>query len=250
MLVVSSIVVAMLVSALIALVRTMQPQSVVVAGESLPIAPTFGSFPSAVRLHQTLTDRISSATAVYVLGGRHLSIPADSADALVRPLRCRSLPAIAGFVAGLPLDARSFYEAYAASLGEQEPAASPEDYTLIVVGPRGTELAVTCLAQVRRSEVVVNDGGPASARYAVRQVMLWDAEAGAQRYAFAERTTSPGGPFIGAVHTWIRYQLNGAKEEGPACVVFPDPWVFAGTVGRPDDIPAFSRFSYFLAVSP
>lgn len=248
-LVVSSLVIATLLSGLVALMRGMQPRSVVVAGECLPIAPTFGTFPSAVRLHQTLTDRVTAARAVYVFGGRHLSIPDESVDAHLRPLRRQTLPVLSLSAGGLATDAATFFQSHAAVLGEQDAEASPDDYSLLVVGPAAGGLAATCFVQVRRKEVTTDDGGGPS-RYVVREVKLWDVDSGAQRYVFAEPAAVSARLFVGAVHTWLRYQTNGPKEEGPACVVFPDPWLYSGATGRSDDIPPFSRFSYLLAVSP
>ena len=248
-LVLSAIVVGTLLAALIALVRGLQPPRVALLGEALPIAPSFGAFPSAVRLHQTLTDRVAAARAVYVLGGRHVSIPADSAPAQVRPLQAQALPAIPDFGPGLPLDAATFYDRYAAALGAQEPAGSADDFTIVVIGPHGATLAVTCLVQVRRTDTAVADGSERT-DFIVREVRLWDVDDGTLRYAFAEKSLQANGLFVGAVHTWLRYQANAAREEGPACVVFPDPWVYGGGRGRADDLPPFSRFSYFFAVSP
>lgn len=247
-LVISAIVTTALLAGLIALVRGLQPQSVKVQGENLPIAPTFGSFPSAVRLHQALTDRAAVARAVYVFGGRHLSIPTDAPPAQLRPLVAQALPALTDFSAGLPLDAKAFYDLYRTALGEQQTQSATDDYSVVVVGPSSTGLAVTCFVQVHRSDVAITDGVDVTP-FTVREVKLWDVDDGILRYVFAERPTQAR-VFVGAIHTWMRYRLNAVAEEGPACVVFPDPWVYAGARGQPDDIPAFSRFSYFFAVSP
>lgn len=251
MFVASAIVIATLLAGLVALVRGMQPQTVMLAGESLPIAPTFGAFPAAVRLHQTFADAVSSARAVYVFGGRHLSIPADAPPVTLRPLKAQALPVIADFSAGLPMDAKSFYDAYAAALGEQDTTAAVDDFSVVVIGTVHDVPGVSCFVQVRRTDESVSDG-TATTPYTIREVKLWDATTGQMlRYAFAERPQQAAKIFVGVVHTWMRYQLNAAEnEEGPACVVFPDPWVYGGSRGHPDDIPAFSRFSYFLAVSP
>jgi hypothetical protein len=248
-LVISGLVTAALLAAMVALIRGLQPQSVRLAGETLPIAPTFGAFASAVRLHQTFSDRLAAARAVYVFGGRHLAIPADAPAAHVLPLKVLHRPEIDDFSPGLPLDARSFYDSYAASLGGQETAASDDDFTILMIGTGTNRLAVSCLVQVRRKDVMVFDG-ESDVPHTVRDVRLWD-EDGPQRYVFAERPAFSAGIFNGAVHTWLRYSAaEGTGEEGPACVVFPDPWIYGGTRGQPDDIPPFSRFSYFIAVSP
>ncbi len=247
-LVISSVVVVTLLAGMIALVRGLQPQSVKLAGESLPVAPTFGAFPSAVRLHQTLSDRVASARAVYVFGGRHLSLPADAPPAVMKPLKLQGLPPLPDCPLGLPMDAKSFYDLYAAALGDQESGSGQEDFTLAVIGPANGTLGVTCLVQVRRKDLSVSDGS-AAVPFIVRDVRLWDIDSGMQRYAFAERSPAGASVFVGAVHTWMRYRLNTAGEEGPACVVFPDPWIYGGSRGQAGDIPPFSRFSYFLAVS-
>ncbi len=248
-LVMSSIVVVALLAGLIALIRGLQPQRVTLSSEELPIAPTFGSFPSAVRLHHTLTNRAAAARAIYVFGGQHLSIPTEAAAAQVRPLKLQTLPVIADMTRGLPMDAKSFYDLYASELGDQETNTAAEDFSVAMVGMNGNSLAITCLVQVRRHDISVSDGTE-TIPFTVREVKLWDAEEGAQRYAYAERPAFSSRVFIGAVHTWLRYRVGAVSEEGPTCAVFPDPWVYAGSRGQADDIPAFSRFSYFLAVSP
>lgn len=246
---ISSVVVVALLAGLIALVRGLQPPRVTLRGETLPVAPTFGAFPSAVRLHQAFADRLSAARAVYVFGGHHVSIPANSPATAMRPLHTQSLPTIASFAAGLPMDAMSFYQAYANQLGEQELGGSPEDFTVAIVGPNADGLALTSWVQVRRTDLTLSDGS-VTTPYVVREVNLWDIDNGAFRYAFADRPAQASSVFIGAVHTWMRYHANGTGEEGPACTVFPDPWIYGGSRGRSDDVPPFSRFTYFLAVSP
>lgn len=255
-LVISSVVLVALLSALIALLRGLQPQSVAIGGENLPIAPTFGAFPSAVRLHQVFIDRLSAARAVYVFGGRHLSIPADAPEASLAPLKCTTLPSIAAFTAGLPLDAKTFYDSYASSLGELESLPAPDDFSVAIVGKvepasagATSTMAVTALVQSRVRPASISDGSTSTA-YVIREVRMWDLESGEFRYAFAERPTQTAGIFNGAVHTWHRYQRGVVAEEGPAAVVFPDPWIYAGSRGRADEVPPFSRFSYFVAVSP
>ena len=178
-LVMSSIVVVALLAGLIALIRGLQPQRVTLSSEELPIAPTFGSFPSAVRLHHTLTNRAAAARAIYVFGGQHLSIPTEAAAAQVRPLKLQTLPVIADMTRGLPMDAKSFYDLYASELGDQETNTAAEDFSVAMVGMNGNSLAITCLVQVRRHDISVSDGTE-TIPFTVREVKLWDAEEGAQ----------------------------------------------------------------------
>jgi prepilin-type N-terminal cleavage/methylation domain-containing protein len=233
----------------IALIKALVPPRVQLNGEVLAVAPSYAPFPLAVRLHQTLTDRVGQARAVYVLGGRHLSLPATAPAASLRPLAVAALPSITDFTPGLPLDAKSFYDLYATQLGPVDGAASADDFTVIVVGPDNGALALTCMVQVKKTDVTLSDGTD-STQFVVRQVRLSELGQPEQSYAFAERPSQTAGIFVGAMHTWLRYQQNRAAEEGPTCVVFPDPWVYGGARGLADDIPPFSRFAYFFAVSP
>jgi hypothetical protein len=250
-LIVSSLVVVALLGGLVAIVRGLQPQNVAIRGEILPVAPTFGAFPSAIRLHETFSKHAASARAMYVLGGKHLSIPAGASATQQGPLRAQALPRLTDFSAGLPMDAKSFYDAYANTLGDAEPTWSPDDFSVVIVEPANGALAVTCLVQVRRTDATVSDGTSAT-QFTTREVKLWElGNDETQRYAFVERPGQTSHVFVGAVHTWMRYGVASAQqEEGPSCVVFPDPWVYAGARGGADDLPAFSRFSYFLPVSP
>jgi prepilin-type N-terminal cleavage/methylation domain-containing protein len=250
-LIISSIVVVALLGGMVAIVRGLQPQRVEVRGETLPIAPTFGGFPSALAVHEALSSQVASARAIYVFGGKHLSLPAIAPAAQMLPLRAQALPHISDFSPGLPMNAKSFYDTYAASLGDVEATASPDDFSVLIVGENENTLGVTCFVQVRRGEATIPDGATSTA-FTTREVKLWHAGADQPlRYAFAERPSHTGQVFVGAVHTWMRYGIvTSDQEEGPSCVIFPDPWIYAGARGGADDLPAFSRFSYFLSNSP
>lgn len=244
----ATLVTTALLAGLVALVHALQPPEFVVGGERLPIAPTFGAFPSAVRLHQSLTSHLADARAVYVFGGRHISLPAGAPPTSVLPLRSRALPAISDFSPGLPMDSKTFYDRYASKLGPFEANGDAEDFTVLVIGTHGSAIATTCLVQVRRHDATLSDGASA-APVVVHEVQLWD-DVGAQRYAFGERPDASRGVFVGAVHTWLRYNAGAAgAEEGPVCAIFPDPWIYGGRRQQPDDVPAFSRFSYLIPVS-
>lgn len=235
-------------AALIALIRSLQPQSVRIDGDIVPIAPTFAVFPSALRLHERLAERIATARAVYVFGGSHLSIGSAAPLERVRPLAVRAVPHIDNFSSGLPLDARTFYGAYAGQLGPEESSPiSDQDFTVLVVGVEGGLLAVTCCVQVRRKP----DASTASdGRTCVqREVLLWDLDGTTARYAFAEPLAVADKLFVGAVHSWLRYRTGAVAEEGPVSLVFPDPWVYGGRRLQEGAVPAFSRFRYFVPVS-
>ena len=243
------LVVGLVITGLVAVVRGLVPPQIVLKGETLSVAPAFAPFSPAVDLHQTLADRIGSARAVYVLGGRHLSLAADAQAAQQMPLAGNTLPVITDFAPGLPLDAKSFYDLYAAQLGPVNPNAHAEDFSVVVIGPQKGALAVTCFVQVTRATQTLTDGYETD-NYVVREVQLLDVGGSTARYAFAERLERITGLFVGAVHSWHRYsEATGQYEEGPASVVFPDPWLYAGARGNADDVPPFSRFIYFIPVS-
>ncbi len=243
------LVVGLVMTGLVAVVRGLVPPQIVLNGETLSVAPAYAPFSPAVDLHQTLADRIGSARAVYVLGGRHLSLAVDARAAQQMPLAATTLPTITDFTSGLPLDAKSFYEQYAAQLGPMNPGAHAEDFSVVVVGPHNGALAVTCFVQVVRTTQTLTDGYETD-NYVVREVQLADVGGSTARYVFAERPERIKGLFVGAVHSWYRYsEAAGQYEEGPASLVFPDPWLYAGARGNADDVPPFSRFVYFIPVS-
>ena len=243
------LVAGLVITGLVAVVRGLVPPQIVLKGETLSVAPAFAPFSPAVDLHQALADRIGGARAVFVLGGRHLSLTADARVAQQMPLATTTLPTITDFTLGLPLDAKSFYDLYAAQLGPVNPGAHAEDFSVVVVGPHNGVLAVTCLVQVTRMAQTLTDGYETE-NYVVREVTLLDVGGSTARYAFAERPERITGLFVGAVHSWYRYsEANGQYEEGPASAVFPDPWLYAGARGNADDLPPFSRFIYFIPIS-
>jgi len=244
------LVVGSVLMAWVVLLRAMTPAQIRLGGVDLPIAPSFAPVPSAVGLHANMARRVGEARAVYVFGGRHLSLPTDALAAQIKPLAFAALPEIQTF-AVLPKDSRSFYNAYTAQLGGQDISAGAEDFSVVVIGPHESRLAVTCAIQVRREQRSVSDG-VLMRNYVVSKVSLWDITEGAKSYSFADYAERVQGIFFGAVHTWYRYSEAdaGTYEEGPTSVVFPDPWLYAGARGRADDIAAFSRFTYQLSVSP
>lgn len=243
----AGIVTAALLAGLIALVNGLHPRALVVSGQPVPLAPTFAAFPAAVRLHEALTREFMQARAVYVFGGIHPSLPGTERAATVGPLAAQTLPSISDFSAGLPLATVEFYDRFSGELGSLATAPARDAYSVLVVGERAGTLAVTCLVQVARVDLPADEaGGP----YVLRDVKLWTSGE-TQGYVFAERAAG-GGAFVGAVHTWLRHDsATGIFEEGPACVVFPDPWLYAAASGTSplDAAPPFSRFSYFVPVS-
>ena len=239
----------LLVSGFVSLARGLVPSQVMLNGEIVSVAPSFAPFSPAVELHRLFADHLGSARAVYVLGGRHLALPSDALAARQKPLSANALPVITDFASGLPLDAYRFYEIYANQLGTVNALAHDEDFSVVIVGPHNGALAVTCFVQVVRAFQSLSDGQETE-DFVVREVRLWSIDNETARYVFAERPERITGIFVGAAHSWFRYnEADGQYEEGPTSVVFPDPWLYAGSRGNSDDVPAFSRFAYFIPIS-
>ncbi len=233
-------------SSLLSFQRALLPRQLKVGAELLAVSPSYAPFPSAVSVHKVLNERLALARAVYVLGWRHHGLAAQvSEPALI----LAALPDLAGLAKGLPLDATSFYQLYADRLGERRPASSETDFTLVIIGVGPSGLSVSCLAQ-SRSEWLSLDEGLGQGSYRRHQVQLWDETEGPLSYQFLEPAALASGQYVGAVHTWFRHDpVQGVYEEGPACVVFPDPWLLAGKRGALNEAMPFSRFSYFIPVS-
>jgi hypothetical protein len=241
---------AVLLAALLTYQRVLLPGSVLLDGRVMAVAPSFAPFPAAVNLHRVLTARLSTAVAVYVFGGRHQGLPEGLSTSDGGPLVLEGLPSVPAFTPGLPMDSGSFYEVYAAQLGARRAAAGAQDFSVVVVGRLGEELAVVGFLQSESRDVEEVPGERGALRR--HRVRMWDAEEGALAYEFAEPLAGGGlGQYSGAVHTWYRHDAaGGVFEEGPACVVFADPWLWAGSRGDAGEAPAFSRFSNLMAVNP
>ena len=230
-------------------VRSAVPARITVGGRSVPVAPTYAVFPSAVRLHAVFQHHLAASRCVYVFGGDHLGLESEAPVRLGRPLAADHLPGVT-LSAGLPEDSGSFYAAYADQLGPEKASAAPGEFTVLVFGPRSGMLAPLCLVQVEQVEASVKDGYGGFARYTLHTVRLWDADGTAECYAFAEPAARRSA-FVGAMHTWYRYSpAGGASEEGPAVALFPDPWLWAGSRAEPGETGAFSRFGYLLCLNP
>lgn len=235
-----SLLLVVLFAGLLSLQRTLLSRPVRIGAEDLPVAPAFAVFPEALRLEECLISHLASARATYVLGGAYPGSPEVSESLRTRPLRAASLPGLEGCPGGLPRDSAAFYQRYANLLGDVETSPGENDFSILVVGPYEGALALTCLVQVRSSELL-RAGDEASWRRL--SVSLVDIRGVRHAYAFIDRASSKGESLAGASHLWLRLdEADGVAEEGPACVVLPDPWRFPGAAG-------FSRFTHFLPVS-
>ncbi|HEY9155439.1 MAG TPA: prepilin-type N-terminal cleavage/methylation domain-containing protein [Opitutaceae bacterium] len=234
------------VRTVIAAHRFLPGRTVEVSGVDLPIAPSISAFTAAVHLHSVFTERLRQARAVYVFGGSHQGIASTASRCAVAPLALRGLPEIDDFPAGLPLDTLAFHQAYASQLGSGETAPARDDFTVVIVGAVNGALKVTALAQVRSSNVVLHDGS-SSENFVRRTVDLYDISGESRNYSFLERAELAKESAVGAHHFWYRYAEGRVAEEGPATVIFPDPWPWARAASGPA-MPAVSRFVYCVCV--
>jgi|GEM_PF-3208004 len=221
-----------------------------VEGEVLPIAPSPAAFADSVKLHGALMERLNAARAVYVLGGSHEGLPTAASRLSGAPLAATALPVIGSFAAGLPTDAYAFHKAYASQLGPMATAATPADFSVVVIGPWNNQLAVTALIQVREKPVALDDASLPQ-NWVRRETQLYDVSGDTWKCTFLEKASVASAASIGARHFWYRYEEGRVAEEGPVMTVFPDPCLYAGTRGvAHDEPPLFSRFTYFLSVNP
>lgn len=248
---ISTLLLGLLLVVLFALFTAVQratiPATAIINDQAISVAPTYAPFPDAVQLNQILSDRVGEARAVYVFGGKHQGLGTTPVVASQLPLGFVSLPTISP--TSLPTDSRSLFLTNSTALGGVRTGATDEDFSIIVIGLRGSSAQVICAVQVSQIAVEI-DISRGDKRFIQRTVKLWDIDS-AQTYSYTFLERAGQGVFVGAVHTWHRYlEVSGIYEEGPATVSLPDPWVFAGSRGQADDIPAFSRFVYSLPISP
>lgn len=230
--------------------RLLPGSALAIGGEVLPVAPSPAAFADAVKLHSALIERLTTARAVYVLGGSHQGLPAGASRRSAAPLAATALPAIEGFGAGLPLDAYAFQQAYASQLGPIATTGAPGDFTVVIIGPWNDRLAVTALVQVRERSVSGEDHSVTN-EWMRRETQLYDISGDTWKCAFLEKANVASSTAVGARHFWYRYEEGRVAEEGPVMAVFPDPWLYAGDRGTDhDESPLFSRFTYFLSVNP
>lgn len=230
--------------------RLLPGRSVSSGNEVLPIAPSPGAFADAVRLEGAFLAHLRSARAIYVFGGAHEGLPRGASRSSGAPLALDIVPnLVVGPEESLASDAYGFYLAHAATLGAMVRDPAPADYSVLMLGPVGIRLEATALLQVRQQDLVVGKGDDAE-RFVRREAVLHQKDSASFRYAFLEPANRAGAGKVGARHFWYRYEEGRVAEEGPALIVLPDPWLYAGQRDAGVPIPSFSRFVHFLGVSP
>ncbi|MFA5264343.1 MAG: hypothetical protein WC378_10985 [Opitutaceae bacterium] len=235
-----------LLSGLLFLQRTLMPPRMLVGGAILPVAPSYVPFPAAVKLQERLIAHLDGSIATYVFGGGHSGLAEVPPRVVTQPLQATALPSIGSFSSGLPQDSANFQRLYAAELGGMRSDASLSEFSVVTIGAHDGALAVTCLVQCRSSEVRPAGDSRLWRRF---EVSLCDIDGSALSYEFLERPGTERSYCAGVMHTWHRLnEAMGVFEEGPACVVFPDPWRFGGDLESSAGEATFSRFTYLLPV--
>jgi len=214
-------------------------------------APSFGAFQQAVSLHTRFTQSVDQADSVLLFGGArsHPTLdPNGPSPAVATTFAATSLAAAAG---SDPLQGYSSWDQRQLNASQLDPylngTADPADFTILTI--QG-QTRITSITQQRRATATIN--GQALALYAVTyQPIDWSSGlpvsgALASYYIYYGANEDTWSQPPGATHFWYRTDpVWDRDQEGPARVVFADPYVLAGQDPRAQ-VTAVSRFVYFL----
>jgi len=205
---------------------------------------TRGVESDAVIFHAALSQLVARATAAYVFGAENVGVPLASGPSLsMGPLTTATWT---GFeTSNTQRTPREFLTAYGSLLGATGAYVSPDNFSLVVIGPivsgpRKGHIAVTGIAQVMTLPASIGSKGEIPSGGSLLWSRLWTQE-GYFEYAWVVSGRAAG------VQTWkpkaSQYWLrvDDARriyEPGPALCWFPDP-VPAGETDA-----GISRFSY------
>lgn len=235
------------------------PPAVTYNGETFEEAPSFDQFHEAIDLHTAFSDAVDAADNVVVLGGTRSNPeydPTGPSSALDESFADATLAAVAGgdgFQAYSSWDQRELNNPQFAPYLTANP--DPADFTILTV--QGLS-RITSITQQRRTSAAI--GGQNLSLYEVTfQAIDWStgspvftpsAETGTTP-TYAYRFYYPASEDLwavppGATHTWYRTDTTWDRDqEGPARVVFADPYSLAGQ--DPNSVlNPVSRFVYFL----
>ena len=221
-------------------------------------APSFDDFHQAIDLHAAFSNAVDAADNVVVLGGTrsHPAFdPTGPSSALAESFLDASLVAVAGgdgFRAFSSWDQRQINSSQFASYLTTSP--DPADFTILTV--QGLS-QITSITQQRRYTATIN-GQNVSLYEVTHQAIDWSsgfpvltpsATGTGPTYAYRFYYTASEDVWSmppGATHYWYRADSTWNRDqEGPARIVFADPYTLAGQdSGSP--ISPLSRFIYFL----
>ena len=258
-LVVSALVMGALTYAMGGLFSQQAHPTVAYNNEVYAQAPSFDDFHQAIDLHAAFSNAVDAADNVIVLGGTrsHPAFdPTGPSSALAENFIDTNLPAVAGgdgFKSFSSWDQRQVNSSQFASYLTPNP--DPADFTILTI--QGLS-QITSITQQRRYTAAIN--GQNVALYEVtHQAVDWSSgfpvltpnAAGGTGPTYAYRFYYAAAEDVwsmppGATHYWYRADSAWSRDqEGPARIVFADPYTLAGQdTGSP--ISPLSRFIYFL----
>lgn len=253
---------AALTWAVSALFKSQAHPAVAYQGEVYTLAPSFTDFNQAVSLHAAFAQAVDQADSVIVLGGSR-SHPADDPDGpspvLADTFADPTLSAGAGsdpFQAYSSWDQRAVNSAQFASY--LTTTTDPSDFTILTVQGLTRITSITQqrrhTAQINGENVVLYEVTHQSVDWSTGNPVLTANAVTSQRPTYFYRiyydaaednwTQAPG-----VAHTWFRTDTAWNRDqEGPARVIFADPYVLAGRDGTAQ-VTAVSRFVYFIPVN-
>ena len=228
-------------------------------GQTYTQAPSFDDFGRAVDLHAAFSNAVDAADNIIVLGGTrsHPAFdPTGPSSVLAESFIDASLTAVAGgdgFQAFSSWDQRQLNNSQFASYLTSNP--DPADFTILTI--RGLS-EITSITQQRHYLVTIN--GQNLALYEVTyQNVDWSSGSPSLTVSPLTQTTPtyfyrfyyPVAEDVwsmppGATHYWYRTDPAWDRDqEGPARIVFADPYSLAGQDPTSPLTPV-SRFIYFL----
>jgi hypothetical protein len=258
-LVVSALVMGALTYGMSGLFSQQTHPTVTYNGQTYTQAPSFDDFHQAIDLHAAFSNAVDAADNMIVLGGTrsHPAFdPTGPSSALAESFLDTSLAAAAGsdgFQAFSSWDQRQINSSQFAAYLTTHP--DPADFTILTVN--GLSL-ITSITQQRRYTVAIN--GQNVVLYEVtHQSIDWssgspvltpNAVTGttptyAYRFYYGAAEDLWSMP-PGVTHYWYRADSTWDRDqEGPARVVFADPYALSGQDSGSAITPV-SRFVYFL----
>jgi hypothetical protein len=228
-------------------------------GNTYNQAPSFDDFGQAISLHSAFSNAVDAADSIVVLGGARshpVFDPTGPSSVLSESFIDTSLAAAAGgdgFKAYSSWDQRQINSSQFSSYLTTNP--DPADFTILTI--QGLS-QITSITQQRRYTAVIN--GQNLALYEVtHQTIDWSSGSpvltpnaltgNTPTYTYRFYFTAAEDVWSmppGATHYWYRSDTAWDRDqEGPARVIFADPYSLAGQdPGSP--ISPVSRFIYFL----
>jgi hypothetical protein len=228
-------------------------------GEVYARAPSFDDFHQAVDLHAAFSGAVDAADNIIVLGGTrsHPAFdPTGPSSALSESFADTSLAAAAdtdGFKAYSSWDQKQINSSQFSSYLTANP--DPADFTILTV--QGLS-QITSITHQRRYTAVIN--GQSLALYEVtHQTVDWSSGSpvltpnvttgSTPTYTYRFYYTAAEDVWSmppGATHYWYRADSTWDRDqEGPARIVFADPFALAGQ-DSVSSLSPVSRFVYFL----